>query len=156
MNAHRHPLPVDVLAELSRGNKIEAIKLLREATGLGLKESKDVIDQYDGRNPSHATDTSSMGPLPLPVIEALQRGEKIESARLLRKKTGLGLKEAKDWIDTSAQEAQSRGSVRAPGEVPRSNSSVGGSSHWQPFHSLPGMPCAIPADKLITCAPDMS
>lgn len=38
----------DIRAALQRGSKIEAIKLLREATGLGLKESKDVIDRLDG------------------------------------------------------------------------------------------------------------
>lgn len=33
-----------ILDALKAGNKIEAIKLYREATGLGLKESKDFID----------------------------------------------------------------------------------------------------------------
>lgn len=37
-------IPADVLTELARGNKVEAIRRLREATGLGLKESKDAID----------------------------------------------------------------------------------------------------------------
>jgi ribosomal protein L7/L12 len=32
---------------LSAGNKIEAIKLLREATGLGLKEAKDAIEAME-------------------------------------------------------------------------------------------------------------
>ena len=32
---------------LERGNKIEAIKIYREKTGLGLKESKDVIDELE-------------------------------------------------------------------------------------------------------------
>ena len=32
---------------LRRGNKIEAIKLHREATGLGLKESKDAIESLE-------------------------------------------------------------------------------------------------------------
>ncbi|MBX7244503.1 MAG: ribosomal protein L7/L12 [Candidatus Sumerlaeaceae bacterium] len=36
-------------AELSRGNKIEAIKIHREATGLGLKESKDAIDALEAK-----------------------------------------------------------------------------------------------------------
>lgn len=38
----------DIHDALSRGSKIEAIKILREATGLGLKESKDLIDHLDG------------------------------------------------------------------------------------------------------------
>ena len=33
-----------ILDALKAGSKIEAIKLYREATGLGLKESKDFID----------------------------------------------------------------------------------------------------------------
>ena len=33
-----------ILAALKRDNKIEAIKYLRTATGLGLKEAKDLID----------------------------------------------------------------------------------------------------------------
>ena len=40
------PLPGQVLDALLRGNSIEAIKLLRACTGLGLKEAKDVIDQH--------------------------------------------------------------------------------------------------------------
>jgi hypothetical protein len=38
------PLPPDVLDALARGNKIEAIKLLRGHTGLGLKEAKDAVE----------------------------------------------------------------------------------------------------------------
>lgn len=37
----------EVAEALARGNKIEAIKLLREATGLGLKESKDAVDRME-------------------------------------------------------------------------------------------------------------
>jgi hypothetical protein len=40
------PLPDNVLAALQRGNVIEAIKLLREATGLGLKEAKDAVESF--------------------------------------------------------------------------------------------------------------
>ena len=42
----KFPLPEEVLAALRSGNKIEAIKLLRQvAGGLGLKEAKDLLDQ---------------------------------------------------------------------------------------------------------------
>lgn len=30
---------------MARGNKIEAIKIMREATGMGLKESKEAVDR---------------------------------------------------------------------------------------------------------------
>ena len=124
MPASSNPLPANVLAALQAGNKIEAIKLLREATGLGLKESKDAIDEYDGRNPSHAVTASSVSPLPEPVAEALRRGNKVEAIKLLREKTGLGLKEAKDWVDASSQEMQSKVGMGAPGEVSRSGSLI--------------------------------
>ncbi|WP_420468401.1 ribosomal protein L7/L12 [Panacagrimonas sp.] len=42
------PTPDAEVQALARsGNKIEAIKRYRKATGLGLKESKDVIDRLD-------------------------------------------------------------------------------------------------------------
>jgi hypothetical protein len=34
----------EVIAAVDSGHKIEAIKILREETGLGLKEAKEVID----------------------------------------------------------------------------------------------------------------
>lgn len=38
-----------LLAHIERGNKIEAIKELREISGLGLKEAKDVVDALASR-----------------------------------------------------------------------------------------------------------
>lgn len=38
-------------SECQRGNKIMAIKLLRDRTYLGLKDSKDIIDAYLEKNP---------------------------------------------------------------------------------------------------------
>lgn len=118
------PLPANVLAALQSGNKMVAIKLLREASGLGLKEAKDVIDEYDGRNLAHAVSVTSVSPLPEPVLVALRRGHKVEAIRLLREMTGLGLKEAKDWVDAWPQETQSESLMAAPGEVPKSGNLV--------------------------------
>jgi hypothetical protein len=50
-------LPPTVAEALKSGNKIEAIKRLRGITGLGLKEAKDWIDNYERG-----------GPAPLPEI----------------------------------------------------------------------------------------
>lgn len=45
-------LPAEALAALSQGQLIEAIKIVREASGLGLKEAKDLVEQYrDGQGP---------------------------------------------------------------------------------------------------------
>jgi ribosomal protein L7/L12 len=37
-------LPRDVMEALKRDEKIQAIKLYRDATGVGLKEAKDIIE----------------------------------------------------------------------------------------------------------------
>jgi len=42
----RQDLPRDALAALENGNKIEAIKHVREARNIGLKEAKDVVEEY--------------------------------------------------------------------------------------------------------------
>ena len=39
-------LPADVVAAIKANRKIEAIKLLREHRGIGLKESKEIVDDY--------------------------------------------------------------------------------------------------------------
>jgi hypothetical protein len=39
-------LPASSLAALEQGNTIEAIKIVRMESGLGLKESKDLVDGY--------------------------------------------------------------------------------------------------------------
>jgi hypothetical protein len=40
-------LPLEAIAALRRGNKIEAIKLLREKSGMELAEAKAVVDAFD-------------------------------------------------------------------------------------------------------------
>ena len=42
-----YPVSEEVLRLARQGNKIGAIKLLREESGMGLKESKDVVDSLD-------------------------------------------------------------------------------------------------------------
>ncbi|WP_213953998.1 MULTISPECIES: ribosomal protein L7/L12 [unclassified Variovorax] len=39
-------LPPEAIAAIDRGEWIEAIKLVREHTGLGLKEAKDAVERY--------------------------------------------------------------------------------------------------------------
>ena len=39
-------LPDAAIAALHHGNKIEAIKLVRAERGIGLKEAKDVVEEY--------------------------------------------------------------------------------------------------------------
>jgi ribosomal protein L7/L12 len=44
-------LPPEAIDALQRGNKIEAIKLVRDASKLDLKDAKDRIDDYVKNDP---------------------------------------------------------------------------------------------------------
>ena len=113
------PLPQNVLDAIQRHNLIEAIKLLREQTGLGLKEAKDIIDQHSGAHASARSDFSTEA-LPPSAAAALQQGNKIEAIRLLHQEAGIGLKEARTLVEANAERLQPNRAAPSPGEVPRS------------------------------------
>lgn len=99
-------LPPAVIDALSRGRKLDAIALLREATGCDLKAAHDAVQAHLERRdgvpamamPAAETDMAGPTTLPPAVMDALRRGEKIQAVKLLREATGLGLKEANDRI----------------------------------------------------------
>jgi len=126
-----------VIEAIQRGSKIEAIKHYREATSLGLAESKDAIDALVESVPSVS------GPPPFPqltgsptggltpdernaVIGAIRRGNKIEAIRIYREATGLGLAESKDAVEAMESSGASQGhgsSFEARTPLP----------HWDPL-----------------------
>lgn len=115
-----------VLVELvSTGRKIEAIKLLRERAGLGLKEAKDQIDALEASiNRSVAgkvaapekIDSLRTGAAMLPqeklaaLSDLVFQERKVEAIKCYREWTRVDLKEAKDQI--AALEAALR--MKAP------------------------------------------
>jgi len=44
-------LPAAAITALQMGNMIEAIRIVRRETGLGLKDAKDLVDAYVARYP---------------------------------------------------------------------------------------------------------
>jgi molybdenum cofactor biosynthesis enzyme MoaA len=91
-----------VFAQLAAGNKIEAIKIVREATGLGLAEAKGVIERAErGADPRAKTVGLRDGKLPLEATVALQNGDKIRAIRIVRRAANLDLKDAKDAVDAA-------------------------------------------------------
>jgi ribosomal protein L7/L12 len=62
-------LPTNVLEALQKGQTIEAVIRLREATGLGLKEAKDVIDAYQDGGKVESVISSAASVLPALVLE---------------------------------------------------------------------------------------
>lgn len=69
------PLPANVVSALARGNKVEAIKLLRVARKLDLKSAKDEVDAYVVKHPELArrrsAESSGLGRLLLAVVLAV-------------------------------------------------------------------------------------
>jgi ribosomal protein L7/L12 len=110
-------LPPDVLQALGRGQPIEAIRLLREATGLGLKDAKDAIDAHLRGESVMLPSAETADATPPDVLEALQRGNKIEAVRRMRAHTGLDLKASKQRVDVL--QAQLGLQALSPGEVRR-------------------------------------
>jgi ribosomal protein L7/L12 len=94
----------EVSALLASGNKIAAIKRLRELTGLGLKEAKDYVEGMAATGalpaypPAYIQQPAGVGDL-AEVHALAQQGRKIEAIKRYRQLTGVGLKEAKDYVD---------------------------------------------------------
>lgn len=91
----------DALALVSLGKKIEAIKLIRERFGLGLKEAKDLVDGLEqGKSTEFQVTFQPRTPLSIDYESEVRRllaaGNKIGAIKLIRQNTGIGLKEAKD------------------------------------------------------------
>jgi ribosomal protein L7/L12 len=86
---------------LSQGQKIAAIKLYREQTGVGLAEAKNAVERIergdglpDGMAP--ATDPDQQ------ILQLLAAGKKIAAIKIYREQTNVGLKEAKDAVEALA------------------------------------------------------
>ena len=127
-----HPLPDDVRTALSGGRKIDAIRLLRERTGLGLAQAKAAVEA--GSVPDAAPQRQGQqqgvaGALPSEVRAALAAGNLLQAIKLLRQAKGIGLKQAKAMADEArravAPQGGKMGDGLAPGEVPRSKLSPG-------------------------------
>lgn len=100
--------------EIEAGRLINAIKLYRDETGAGLKAAKDAVERMQkdlaalpsgavahsapvaaGRDQQGSADAT----LEAEVAGLLSRDQKIEAIKLTRNRLGLGLKEAKDYVD---------------------------------------------------------
>lgn len=54
-------LPEPAIVALSRGRKIEAIKIVHQQTGLGLKDSKELVEAYEQQHPQTNTASTPVG-----------------------------------------------------------------------------------------------
>jgi len=117
MDRPHDALPAEVIDALRRGHAIEAIKLLR-AKGISLGDAKARVEAHLRGFTTPGSAQQAARALPPDAARALARGDKIEAIKLVRAETGLGLKEAKAWVDAQAATPQMPTGL-APGEVPR-------------------------------------
>lgn len=97
----------EIAALVRAGNKIEAIKRLRELTGMGLREAKEAVERIDSPAAVHVllqkARPSSPGPILIDADVRLlaQQGKRIDAIKLLRARKRIGLKDAKDAVDAA-------------------------------------------------------
>jgi hypothetical protein len=165
-----HPidsLPADVVEAWRSGNKIEAIKRLREATHIGLAEAKAAIDALDSASdgpprvaaasprigsapslPEMMKALQEAGALPADVMEAWQRGAKLEALRRFAAAAKEGRIQANVKVKMNVNERQAKAATfrlprpssqaptssgtparregLSPGEVPRTGNGATG------------------------------
>jgi len=89
---------------ISQGNKIAAIKLFREVTGVGLKEAKDAVEAIErGQSVSFPKpiqfDLQNDTLLNEQIKQLLAKRQKIQAIKIYREAHNCGLKDAKDAVD---------------------------------------------------------
>lgn len=90
-------IPAAAKAAADRGDVIEAIKITRQATSLGLKEAKEAVEAY--RSGAPIANPPGSVQIPLQAVSALHQGSLINAIKRTREATGLGLKDAKDAVE---------------------------------------------------------
>ena len=105
----------DVQRLVTKGDYIGAIKVFYTQNKTGLKEAKDFIEALrDGKISINSLQTGqaaqvggaiqgAVSPtgvdLQQQVLQMVQNGQTINAIKMVREKTGMGLKEAKDYVD---------------------------------------------------------
>jgi ribosomal protein L7/L12 len=92
-----------------RPNKVMAIKLVRERTGMGLREAKEYVDALAQTIPSHATGASRWDEArarqthqdAAEMVSSMRAAgdDRIEAIKRVQSTTGLTLKESKAFVD---------------------------------------------------------
>jgi ribosomal protein L7/L12 len=86
---------------VEEGRKIEAIKVYRAHTGLGLAEAKAAVEAMQaGKSPPPMPELG--GDLESELLRLFGQGQKIQAIKLYREQTGMGLAEAKRAVEALA------------------------------------------------------
>jgi len=141
------PIQPDIEATWRRGDKVQAIKQLREATGLGLAEAKAMLeDMLDGE--PLAVDSATRQQLAPAIEAALARGDKLAAIKLLKDATGIGLKEAKDRIESGDPQQWQATGLETHAARPASDAHSAPGAAWQQPGYEPGRTQGTSAGQL--------
>mgnify|MGYP002777078849 FL=1 len=80
------PLPQAAIAALQRGDKLTAIRIVREATGLDLKQAAVAVEMHGRRHRAASTGADAAGrqDIAQQILGSLLGGKKAEAVQLLR------------------------------------------------------------------------
>lgn len=113
-------IPPEAIAALRQGRTIEAIKHLREATGLDLRRAKAAIDAHMARiergqaKPALERPAESGVAFPQDAAEALARGDLIDAIKRLRDANPqFDLKTAKELVEKHKHSAKASAPMAA-------------------------------------------
>ena len=96
-------IDAEVRMLIGYGNKMEAIRVVREKLGLDLKDAKDLVDAMEHGAPipmEHAAPSpDAADKVDSEARELVSTGKLIEAIKLVREQKDLGLKEAKAYVE---------------------------------------------------------
>lgn len=79
--------------------RVEAVKVLRQATGLGLVEAKQRIDRWGLEGPEPVADEVDRSALDAEIRAVVAERGEIAGMKRLRQRTGWGLADTKAYVD---------------------------------------------------------
>ncbi len=90
---------------LRRDEYIPAVKFYKDATKIGLKESKDYVDRMRAQLATMPSPVVEEGDWQAQVMEYLRLGRKLDAIKLYRERTGKGLADSKRAVEEMAERA---------------------------------------------------
>ena len=102
VSSNSFQLPPEAVAALARGETVAAVKAVREATGMSLRDAHDLVRAHANRPGGASVDASGKVAFEFPpaAAAAVARGEFVEAIALLRAANPqLNLKSARDAVE---------------------------------------------------------
>ncbi|MBN1452635.1 MAG: ribosomal protein L7/L12 [Anaerolineales bacterium] len=111
---------------IAQGQKITAVKLYRELTGVGLKEAKDAVEAIERGEPVRNVaplqfDTQNSALLEDQIKQLLLKRQKIQAVKIYREAHNCGLKDAKDAVDSIEVQMRREASTSLPSSLAINN-----------------------------------